>query len=81
MDYDLDGICSVVICNNGLWTNCCILGRNVQAKDANEAAEKAGQAVVNSQPYLEGLKYPMLIAGICFVIGLLYIKEKKGGVE
>jgi len=52
-----------------------------KAKDANEAAEKAGQAVVNSQPYLEGLKYPMLIAGICFVIGLLYIKEKKGGVE
>ena len=52
-----------------------------KAKDANEAAEKAGQAVVNAQPYLEGLKYPMLIAGICFVIGLLYIKEKKGGVE
>ena len=52
-----------------------------KAKDANAAAEKAGQAVVNSQPYLEGLKYPMLIAGICFVIGLLYIKEKKGGVE
>jgi MFS family permease len=47
------------------------------AKDANDVAEKAGQAIVNTQPYLEGLKYPMIIAGICFVIGLLYIKEDK----
>ena len=47
------------------------------AKTANEVAEKAGQAVVYAQPYLEGLKYPMLIAAVCFVIGLLYIKEDK----
>ncbi|PWK28563.1 putative MFS family arabinose efflux permease [Arcicella aurantiaca] len=47
------------------------------AKDANDAAEKAGQAIVNAQPYLEGLKYPMIVAGVCFVIGLLYIKEDK----
>ena len=47
------------------------------AKDANSVAEKAGQAVVNAQPYLEGLKYPMIIAAICFVIGLIYIKEDR----
>ncbi len=48
-----------------------------RAKEANEAAEKAGQAVVNTQPYLEGLWYPILIGAVCFVIGLLYIKENK----
>ena len=47
------------------------------AKDANSVAEKAGQAVVNAQPYLEGLKYPMIVATICFVIGLIYIKEDR----
>jgi MFS family permease len=47
------------------------------AKDANDVAEKAGQAIVNAQPYLEGLKYPMIVAGVCFVIGLLYIKEDR----
>ena len=47
------------------------------AKDANSAAEKAGQAIVNAQPYLEGLKYPMIVAAICFVIGLIYIKEDR----
>jgi MFS family permease len=48
-----------------------------RAKDANEAAEKAGEAIVNTQPYLAGLNYPILIAGVCFVIGLLYIKEDR----
>lgn len=48
-----------------------------KAKDTNEIAEKTGQAVINTQPYLEGLNYPILIASVCFVIGLLYIKEDK----
>lgn len=48
-----------------------------KAKDANDAAEKAGETIVNTQPYLEGLNYPILIAGVCFVIGLLYIKEDR----
>ncbi|MEA5139492.1 MFS transporter [Arcicella rigui] len=48
-----------------------------KAKDANDAAEKAGEAIINTQPYLEGLNYPILIAGVCFVIGLLYIKEDR----
>lgn len=47
-----------------------------KAKDANDAAEKAGQAAVYAKPYLEGLWYPILIAGVCFVIGLLYINGK-----
>jgi len=48
-----------------------------KAKDANDVAEKAGEAIKNTQPYLEGLNYPILIAGVCFVIGLLYIKEDR----
>ncbi len=48
-----------------------------KANDANNIAEKAGQTIAYAQPYLEGLKYPMLIASLCFVIGLLYIKEDK----
>lgn len=48
-----------------------------RAKDINDAAEKAGQAIVNTQPYLEGLWYPIILAGVSFVIGLLYIKEDK----
>jgi hypothetical protein len=47
-----------------------------KAKDANDAAEKAGQVAVYAKPYLEGLWYPILIAGVCFVIGLLYINGK-----
>lgn len=52
-----------------------------QAKTANEIAEKAGEVIVNTQPYLEGLNYPILIAGVCFIVGLLYIKETKGSQD
>jgi len=45
-----------------------------QAKDANKAAEEAGQAVVYAKPYLEGLNYPLALIGVCVVIGLIYIK-------
>jgi len=47
------------------------------AKDINAVAEKTGHAAVIVQPYLEGLKYPMIVAAICFVIGLIYIKEDR----
>jgi MFS family permease len=33
------------------------------------------------QPYLEGLWYPILIAGVCFVIGLLYINGKDTRID
>ncbi|MBD2752931.1 MFS transporter [Spirosoma validum] len=41
-------------------------------------ATKANDAVPGSvaKPYLEGLWYPMLVAGVCFVIGLLYLNNK-----
>ena len=41
-------------------------------------ATKANVAVPGSvdKPYLEGLWYPILVAGVCFVIGLLYLNNK-----
>ena len=46
------------------------------ANDANTAATKAGVALPNAQPYLEGLWYPIAIAGVCFIIGLIYIDKR-----
>lgn len=41
-------------------------------------ATKANEVVPGSvdKPYLEGLWYPILVAGVCFVIGLLYLNNK-----
>lgn len=47
-----------------------------QALEANKKAEEAGQAVKYAKPYLQGLYYPMIIASVCFVIGLVFLKEK-----
>jgi len=47
------------------------------AKTANETAEKAGQAIPFDKPYLQGLWYPIIIASVSFVIGLLYLSNKK----
>jgi MFS family permease len=47
------------------------------ARKANEVAEAAGQKAEYAQPYLQGLYYPMLIASVCFIIGLIYIKNNK----
>lgn len=44
-----------------------------KANEANVAAGKAGLTPPNAAPYLEGLWYPILVAGVCFVIGLVYI--------
>jgi MFS family permease len=52
-----------------------------QAHEANKKAEEAGQAIVHAKPYLQGLYYPMIIAGICFVIGLVYIDGKDRSIE
>ncbi|MCU0338493.1 MAG: MHS family MFS transporter [Spirosomaceae bacterium] len=51
------------------------------ANKANDAAKEAGQEAVNAAPYLEGLWYPIAIAGICFVIGLLYINGKDTRID
>jgi 1,4-dihydroxy-2-naphthoate octaprenyltransferase len=47
-----------------------------KASKANEVAVAAGQAIPYDKPYLEGLWYPIIIGGVCFVIGLLYVNEK-----
>lgn len=47
-----------------------------QANDINTKAKAAGQAAVFDKPYLQGLYYPIIIAGICFVIGLIFINGK-----
>jgi MFS family permease len=51
------------------------------AGKANDIAKEAGEALPNAAPYLEGLWYPIVIAGICFVIGLLYINGKDRNVN
>ncbi|QHV95091.1 MFS transporter [Spirosoma endbachense] len=42
-------------------------------------ATKANEVAPGSveKPYLEGLWYPILVAGVCFVIGLLYLNNKR----
>jgi MFS family permease len=52
-----------------------------RALQANEAASKAGIAQPFDKPYLEGLWYPIIIAGVCFVIGALYINNAQKSVE
>ena len=47
-----------------------------KASTANEVAIAAGQAITYDKPYLEGLWYPIIIGGVCFVIGLLYVNGK-----
>ncbi len=47
-----------------------------QAKDANVVAEKAGLAIPNAAPYLEGLWYPIIVASVSLLIGLFYIPNK-----
>lgn len=51
------------------------------AKSANEKALEAGLALPYDKPYLEGLWYPIIVAGVCFVIGMLYINKKMNHVE
>lgn len=51
------------------------------AKSANEKAIEAGLAAPFDKPYLEGLWYPIIVAGVCFVIGVLYINGKDKSIE
>ncbi|GAB4033388.1 MFS transporter [Spirosoma gilvum] len=43
------------------------------------SATKANEAVPGSvpKPYLEGLWYPILVASVCLVIGVIYLKNKR----
>lgn len=47
-----------------------------KATQANDLATKAGTKLPFDKPFLEGLWYPIILAGVCFVIGALYINEK-----
>lgn len=51
------------------------------AKSANDKALEAGLALPYDKPYLEGLWYPIIVAGVCFVIGMLYINKKMNHIE
>ena len=52
-----------------------------KATQANEAAAKAGAALPYEKPFLEGLWYPIIIAGVCFIIGALYINSEDNRIE
>jgi hypothetical protein len=44
------------------------------AKSINDKAKEAGLEIMPvDKPYLEGLWYPIIIAGVCFVIGTIYL--------
>ncbi len=51
------------------------------AKEANVVAEKAGAALPYAAPYLEGLWYPIIVAGVSLVIGIFYIKNRAQVVD
>ena len=50
------------------------------ANTANDVAKTAGKALPYDKPYLEGLWYPIVIAGVCFVIGSIYLDSKDNKV-
>lgn len=52
-----------------------------KATQANEAAMKAGEALPYDKPYLEGLWYPIIIAGVSLIIGALYINGEDNRTE
>jgi len=52
------------------------------ARSLNEKAAAAGLDIMPvDKPYLEGLWYPIIIAGICFVIGTVYLDGNDNKVE
>jgi hypothetical protein len=51
------------------------------AQKINNVAAESGLAPVIEKPYLEGLWYPIILAGICFVIGTIYLDGKDNKVN
>ena len=47
----------------------------LNAKKANDIAKEAGDALPFDKPYLEGLWYPIIVAGVCLIIGVIYLKS------
>lgn len=52
-----------------------------KAQVANTAVQQASEAVPYDKPHLAGLWYPILIGGVSFIIGLLYLKNKNQNVQ
>lgn len=52
-----------------------------KATMANEVATKAGTALPYDKPFLEGLWYPIIIAAVSLVIGVLYINGEDNRIE
>jgi len=52
-----------------------------KAQATNAVALQASGAMPYDKPYLAGLWYPIIIAGVSFVIGLLYLKNKNQDVQ
>ncbi len=52
-----------------------------KATQANDAAFKLGEKLPYDKPYLEGLWYPIIIAGVCLIIGVLYINGEDNRIE
>jgi MFS family permease len=53
----------------------------LNAKKANDIAKEAGEALPFDKPYLEGLWYPIILAGVCLVIGVIYLKSNDKNVH
>ncbi len=51
------------------------------ASSVNSKAKELGEVLPVDKPYLEGLWYPIIIAGICFVVGTIYLDGKDNKVE
>ncbi|GAB3569828.1 MFS transporter [Spirosoma luteolum] len=51
------------------------------ANEANTTAEKTGAALPYAAPYLEGLWYPIIVAAVSLLIGLVYVKNRPQVVD
>jgi len=51
------------------------------ANEANLAAQQSGSPLPFAAPYLEGLWYPIIVAGVSFLIGLVYLKNRPQVVD
>jgi MFS family permease len=51
------------------------------ANEANQTAQQAGSPLPFTAPYLEGLWYPIIVAGVSFLIGLVYVKNRPQVVD
>ncbi|MDB5192732.1 MAG: transporter [Segetibacter sp.] len=52
-----------------------------RAAQANDVAIKAGTAIPYEKPFLEGLWYPIIVAGVSLVIGTIYINGRDKSIK